>query len=163
MADRIEGAQQPAGDAALIQRVRQRWETDPYVRLLGIEIVDVTAGRAVVRMPLVDSIRNGGSAAPHGGALCSLLDIAIGVALHAQSALSDEGPVGQTTAELNISFLEGARQGPLTADAQIFRRGRTLAVGEATVRDGEDRAIARGRATFMLLRPSTTDRERING
>ncbi len=143
----------PPGDwAEALARVRRRWESDPYVRLLGIEIDSFGPGRAVLRLPLADKVLNGGQSSPHGGALCSLADIAIGVALNAANATASDGPVGQTTTDLNISFLAAARDGPVTCEAEIIRRGRTLAVGEATMRDANGAIVAAARATFMLIR-----------
>ena len=135
-----------------LARVKRRWESDPYVQLLGLEIVDFAPGRATLRLPLSDRVLNGGQGVPHGGALCSAMDIAIGIALNAWNATADDGPVGQTTTDLNISFLAGARDGPLTIEAEIIRRGGTLAVGEATVRDASGERAAVGRATFMIIR-----------
>jgi uncharacterized protein (TIGR00369 family) len=137
-----------------LERVRQRWESDPYVRLLGIEIVDFSAGRARLSLPLAEKILNGGQGVAHGGSLCSAMDIAIGIALNAANAeaAATEGPMGQTTTDLNVTFLAGAREGPLTIEAELIRRGGTLAVGEATVRDANGQIAAVGRATFMIIR-----------
>jgi uncharacterized protein (TIGR00369 family) len=144
-------AERPAADQAL-QRVRTRWESDPYFKLLGLELVEVSPGKARLRMPLAEKILNGGQGVPHGGALASAMDIAIGIALNAWNATSDDGPVGQTTTDLNVSFLSGAREGPLTIEAEIIRRGGTLAVGESVVRDARGEKAAVGRATFMIIR-----------
>lgn len=143
-----------AGTENPLDRVRRRWESDPYVRLLGLELVDFAPGRAVLRLPLVEKVMNGGQGVPHGGALCSAMDVAIGIALNAANVTAGEGPLGQTTTDLNVSFLSGAREGPLTIEAEIIRRGRTLAVGEAVVRDARGEKAAVGRATFMIMRPN---------
>lgn len=147
------GAEEADGSSSeALDRVRRRWESDPYVRLLGIEVVDFGPGRATLRLPLSDKVLNGGQGVPHGGALCSAMDIAIGIALSAANATAGEGPIGQTTTELNVSFLSGAREGPLTIEAELIRRGGTLAVGEAVVRDARGEKAAVGRATFMIMR-----------
>jgi uncharacterized protein (TIGR00369 family) len=138
--------------AEALNRVRTRWQSDPYVQLLGIEIVDFAPGKATLRLPMSQKILNGGSGVPHGGVLCSAMDIAIGIALNAANATADEGPVGQTTTDLSVSFLSGARDGPLTIEAEIIRRGRTLAVGQSSVRDARGELAAVGRATFMIIR-----------
>jgi uncharacterized protein (TIGR00369 family) len=137
-----------------LERVRRRWASDPYVQLLGLEIVDFAPGRATLRLPLSERILNGGQGVPHGGSLCSAMDIAIGIALNAANAeaAAREGPMGQTTTDINVSFLAGAREGPLTVEAEIIRRGGTLAVGESKVMDPGGKLVAVGRATFMILR-----------
>ncbi len=138
-----------------LARVRARWESDPYVRLLGIEITAFGPGKATLRLPLADKILNGGQGVPHGGALASAMDIAIGIALNAWNATAGEGALGQTTTDLNITFLSGAREGPLTIEAEIIRRGGTLAVGESRVLDAKGTPAAVGRATFMIIRRRT--------
>ncbi len=147
----------------LLDRALFRWRDDPYLRLLGLEVVSCGPGHATVRLPVAEGVRNARSGPVHGGAVCSLIDIAIAVAVNATNATAGEGPIGQTTTDINVSFLAGATEGPLTAEARIIRRGRRLAVGDATVRDGKGEAVAVGRATFMLFRQSATDTERMNG
>jgi uncharacterized protein (TIGR00369 family) len=139
-------------DAEALERVKRRWESDPYLQLLGLEVVDFAPGRATLRLPLSDRVLNGGQGVAHGGALCSAMDIAIGIALNAWNATAGEGPIGQTTTDINVSFLAGAREGPLTIEAEIVRRGGTLAVGDARVRDARGELAAVGRATFMIIR-----------
>jgi uncharacterized protein (TIGR00369 family) len=88
----------------------------------------------------------------HGGAMSSLLDAAVGGALSTINEAS-EGGVGQATLDLNISYLGAAREGDLFAEGRIIRRGRTIAFGEADVFDAVGELLARGRVTYMLLRP----------
>jgi uncharacterized protein (TIGR00369 family) len=153
---------EPEREAAL-DRVRQRWQTDPFLRLLGVELESFEPGRARLRLPLEKHVLNAGQDVLHGGVASSLIDIAIGIALHAANATAGEGAIGQTTTDLNVSFLSGAREGPVTVDAQIIRRGSTLAVGEATVRDSTGAAVAVGRATFMIIRPRGDSQRMRNG
>jgi uncharacterized protein (TIGR00369 family) len=68
--------------------------------------------------------------------------------LHAEAA----GGVGQTTLDLNVSFLSAAR-GDVIAEGRILRRGRTIAFGEASVTDTAGATVAVGRATYMILAP----------
>jgi uncharacterized protein (TIGR00369 family) len=60
------------------------------------------------------------------------------------------GGVGQTTLDLNVSFM-GAGTGDVIADGRILRRGRTIAFGEASITDGAGKLLAVGRATYMIL------------
>lgn len=65
--------------AGLEQLIRD----DPYARHLGIELVEVTEGRAVTRMKVRDSHRNFlGSV--HGGAIFSLADVAFSAAANSR-------------------------------------------------------------------------------
>ena len=49
------------------------------------------------------------------------------------------GGVGQTTLDLNVSFLAAVREGDIFAEGRILRHGRTIAFGEVTVTDGGGR------------------------
>jgi uncharacterized protein (TIGR00369 family) len=155
-------AERPATqtEAEALERVRQRWESDPYLRLLGLEVVDFGPGRATLRLPLTENVLNGGQGVAHGGSLCSAMDIAIGIALNAANATAGEGPLGQTTTDLHVNFLAGAREGPLTIEAEIVRRGGTLAVGDSRVLDARGKVVAVGRATFMIIRRRGPEPER---
>jgi uncharacterized protein (TIGR00369 family) len=61
--------------------------------------------------------------------------------------------VGQTTLDLNVSFLASASEGAVFAEGRILRKGRTVAFGEATITDAGGRLLAVGRATYMILAP----------
>lgn len=140
---------------AALERVRQRWQADPYLKLLGVELETVEPGTCRLSLPLTEKVLNGGHGVLHGGVVCTLVDCAIGIALGAANAASSDGPIGQTTTDLNVSFLAGARKGPVSVEGRILRRGGTLAVGEATVRDADGATVAVGRATFMIIRPGS--------
>lgn len=78
------------------------------------------------------------------------MDTAVGGALstlHEASA----GGVGQTTLDLNVSFLAAVSEGDVFAEGRILRRGRSIAFGEATIPDSAGRLVAVGRATYMIL------------
>jgi uncharacterized protein (TIGR00369 family) len=133
----------------LLARVRERAHANRFWRHLGVEVEDAGEGWVRLRVPVREDLRNAAGAPVHGGVLSALVDMAVGGALntlHADAA----GGVGQTTLDLNVSFL-GAAGGDLVAEGRILRRGRTVAFGETTVRDEAGRVVAVGRATYMIL------------
>ncbi len=69
--------------------------------------------------------------------------------LHESSA----GGVGQTTLDLNVSFLAAGSGDEIVAEGRIIKRGRTIAFGEATITDGAGTLLAIGRATYMIIAP----------
>jgi acyl-CoA thioesterase len=132
--------------------VRDRAQSNLFWRHLGIEVEDAREGWVRLRLRIRDEIRNAVGAPLHGGVLSALVDTAVGGALstmHEQSA----GGVGQSTLELNVSFMSAARDGDVFAEGRILRRGRTVAVGEASITDGAGRLLAVGRATYMIVTP----------
>jgi uncharacterized protein (TIGR00369 family) len=134
----------------LLGRARARALTNLFWRHLGVDVEDAREGWVRLRVAIRDEIRNAAGAPVHGGAYSALVDMAVGGALSTLHAAS-EGGVGQTTLDLNVSFLASARQGNIYAEARIIKRGRTIAFGEATITDGDGNLLAVGRATYMIL------------
>jgi uncharacterized protein (TIGR00369 family) len=133
-----------------VSTVRERARTNLFWRHLGIEVVDATPGWVRLRVPIRDAIRNAAGAPVHGGVYSALVDTAVGGALSTMHEAS-AGGVGQTTLDLNVSFLSGASEGDVFAEGRILRRGRTIAFGEATITDRDGKVVAVGRATYMIL------------
>jgi uncharacterized protein (TIGR00369 family) len=109
-------------------------------------------GRVKLRVPLRDELRNAVGAPLHGGVLSALVDMAVGGALSTMHEAA-AGGVGQTTLDLNVSFLGAAADGHVIAEGKILRRGRQIAFGEATITDAAGRLVAVGRATYMIVGP----------
>jgi acyl-CoA thioesterase len=135
---------------ALLAAVRERAHTNLFWRHLGIDVVDAKDGWVRLSVRVRDELCNTAGAPVHGGVYSALVDMAVGGALstiHEASA----GGVGQTTLDLNVSFIAGTRQGEVFAEGRILRRGRTIAFGEATITDSDGKLLAVGRATYMIL------------
>ena len=132
--------------------VRARAAENLYWRSLGVTVDDAKPGWVRLRVDVRDELRNAPGAPVHGGVMSALVDMAVGGALgtlHEASA----GGVGQTTLDLNVSFLGGASDGEIFAEGKILKRGRSIAFGEATITDAAGRLLAIGRATYMILAP----------
>src|SRR5512139_978935 len=129
--------------------VRQRAQDNLFWRHLGIEVEDAKEGWVRLRVAVRDELCNAAGAPVHGGVYSALVDTAVGGAL---STLHDAsaGGVGQTTLDLNVSFLSGVSEGAVFAEGRILRRGRTIAFGEATITDHAGTVVAVGRATYMI-------------
>ncbi len=132
--------------------VHARTHANRFWRFLGVEVEDAREGWVRLRVPIRDDLRNALGAPVHGGVLSALVDMSVGGAL-ATMHESAEGGLGQTTLDLNVSFLAPATAGPIVAEGRILRKGRTIAFGEATIAEADGRLVAVGRATYMILRP----------
>ena len=131
-------------------RLQQELEVKPYWRLLGVGAEQIDEGYARLRMPLAAEVRNsasGGTA--HGGALASLVDMAVGTAL---DSLDLPDMAGRATIELSVTYLEAAEGEAIIAQGRMLRVGRSVAVGEAELRDVGGRLVAKGRATYTVRR-----------
>jgi uncharacterized protein (TIGR00369 family) len=137
-------------DDDVLARVRARAEANLYWRYLGVTVVDAKPGWIRLRVPVRDEIKNATGAPVHGGVYSALVDMAVGGALGTLNEASDGG-VGQTTLDLNVSYLSGVREGEIFAEGRILRSGRTIAFGEVTISDGAGQTLAVGRATYMII------------
>jgi uncharacterized protein (TIGR00369 family) len=146
----MSGQESAASPDDLLGRVRARAVTNLFWRHLGVDVEDAREGWVRLRVAVRDEIRNAAGAPVHGGVYSALVDMAVGGALSTLHAAS-EGGVGQTTLDLNVSFLASARQGNIYAEGRIIKRGRAIAFGEATITDDNGNLLAVGRATYMIL------------
>jgi len=138
----------------LLTLTRERAQDNLFWRYLGVQVDDAGEGWVRLRVPVKDGLRNAVAAPVHGGVLSALVDMAVGGALgttHDNAA----GGVGQTTLDLNVSFLAAAGDGEILAEGRLLRRGRSIAFGEARITDGAGKLVAVGRATYMILSPKS--------
>jgi uncharacterized protein (TIGR00369 family) len=138
----------------LLALARDRTRQNRFWQYLGIQVAEVGEGWARLRLAVRDDLRNAPGAPVHGGVHSALVDAAVGCALstlHPESA----GGVGQTTIDLNVTFIAAPRGEEIFAEGRILRRGRSIAFGEARVTDAEGTLVAIGRATYMILARSS--------
>jgi acyl-CoA thioesterase len=122
----------------------------PFERLLHIEIVEAGDGRATLKMPFLLDFAQG-AGLMHGGALVSLADTAVVMAI--KSVLPPQTHFATTA--LEARFLRPVRQGIVTAEARVVNReGRTLQ-GQATVCDEEQKPVLEFSSTFKVARDSS--------
>jgi uncharacterized protein (TIGR00369 family) len=134
----------------LLGAVRERARTNLFWRHLGIEVEAAEAGWVRLRVAVRDELRNASGAPVHGGVYSALVDTAVGGALSTLHEMS-QGGIGQTTLDLNVTFIAGASGGHLLAEGRILKQGRTIAFGEARITDTDGRLLAVGRATYMIV------------
>lgn len=129
-------AEDPASD--LLTWLR-KWEQIPYWEHLGIKVVKGRKGYAKLSLAFTDRLRRRNPALMHGGALASLVDAAVGAAVATLRESDDTGWSGQATLDLNISFLSAVH-------------GRTVCFSDVDIRDEAGRLVAKGHATYLIVR-----------
>ena len=119
----------------------------PFERLLNMEIVQAVEGRAVLRMPfLIDYAQ--GAGLMHGGALVSLADTAVAMAIKSIIAPGSRF----ATIALGTKFLLPVKQGVVTATATVKNSGARTLTGTATVYDEAQQAVMEFHSTFKIAR-----------
>jgi len=120
----------------------------PFLSSLGVEVVERSDGRAVLRL-IVDArhLRTRGIA--HGGLLSTLLDTAMGI------AVSTGTPDGcfAVTAQLNVNFVRPAWDGEvLETTGLVCHRGQQTAVAHGEIRTAKGTVVALSSGTFSYVR-----------
>lgn len=120
----------------------------PYVRLLDMRLTAVSDGSATFEMPAKSDLYNPNNVV-HGGAISSLADSAMGIAVYSTLAAGE----AFTTAELHVNFLRPATvdSGMLRSTGRVVHRGQQIAVAEAEVLDGQNQLVARASSTNVIL------------
>jgi len=123
-------------------------ELAPITKLLKIKPVTWAEGNAVITMS-AGSEHHNAMGTVHGGVLCDLADVAMGVAF--ASTLKDGESF--TTLELHAGYFHSIREGVLAASAIVVRRGSGVGYVECEIHDDADRLIAKIASTCMVLKP----------
>lgn len=118
----------------------------PYFALLSMEIKDLQWGACLMEVELGEKhLQPFGNV--HGGAIASVVDAAAFWAVFPQV----ERGKGLTTVEMKLNYLAPAQKGKLEARGRSIKLGRTLALGETSVTNGEGTLVAHGTATMMII------------
>jgi uncharacterized protein (TIGR00369 family) len=135
----------PAAAPLTAERVQAMLDGSPFIRFFGMQVaaIDAAAGRLVLAMELRPELeRRQGTGQWHGGALAGLIDTAgdFAVALGLGAVVP--------TINFRVDYLRPAMTPRLTATATVRRAGRTVAVVDIDVEDGEGRLVAVGRGCY---------------
>ena len=87
----------------------------------------------------------------HGGAVGSLIDSAAGAATSTLRQPDEDTWSGQTTTDLNVTFLTAAT-GRIVAEARLLRNSRSFSFVQVDVHAEDGTLVATGRATYTIIR-----------
>lgn len=120
---------------------------NPFFCQMGIDIVSYEAGTAVLKMQVRPDMLNGVGWL-QGGMLVALADEAIALALY--TVLKEHE--GIATISESTSFVKGVREGVISAEAKVIKKGRRVAFAEAEVYldYGEKMMLSRTSAAFAV-------------
>jgi len=109
--------------------------------------VTVDGADGAMEMKITPKVVNS-SGALQGGLLATLIDMVAGMTL----LRGEDAYVRSATSEMQISFLAGARIGPVRAEARVLRRGYRSAVVRVDVYDvgADDLHVATATLSFAV-------------
>ncbi len=122
-------------------------QANPFFSLMGIDVVSIGEGNAVLRMEVRPDMLNG-IGWLQGGIFTALSDEAMALALY--SLLSQKE--GIATISESTSFIRGVRDGVLIAEGRVIKKGRRVAFaeGEVTPDQKEKEILVRTSAAFAV-------------
>ena len=130
---------------AAAEQLRRRLQQNSTSRQMGFTLAKATRGRVRLQMK-VDARHLQVHGVVHGGVLAALADTAGGLASYMACPLGTR----VATVEMKINYLEGVERGTVTADAEVVRIGRHLAVVDCDVTDDTKRLVAKALMTFFV-------------
>lgn len=137
---------EPQLNPRYIEAVAMLLNRSPYFALLSMEIKDLQWGASLMEVKLEEKhLQPFGNV--HGGVIASVVDAAAFWAVFPQV----ERGIGMTTVEIKVNYLAPVQKGKLMVMGRCIKMGKTIALGEALVRDDGEKLIAHGTATMMVV------------
>ena len=130
-----------------LEQVKRAANGSPYYRLLGMEITEIREGESRIQMLFREELTHPYGIV-HGGAIASLADSAVAMALVSLVEPKDR----ITTIEFKINFFVPISKGELKAHAKIIHKGSKTAVGDVEVVNEERKLVAKVIATYSIMR-----------
>ena len=124
--------------------VRAFVASSPFALRTGLEVVDLQADRAELRLPF-DEGNVTVADVLHGGAIATLLDVAVTAAAFCAPQPLDVS--GGATVSLTVNYVRAGR-GDLVAVGRAVRRAGGLCFCQAEATDVEGRMVATAMATY---------------
>ena len=130
-----------------IKRMREIVNTCPYFELLSMKLLDMGIGYSVLEIDLTQKHLQPFKMV-HGGVFSSIIDAA---AFWAVYPGIEDPAAGMTTVDLKLNYLAPAASGKLIARGRQIKVGRTLGYAEAKVVNQDEKILAHGTSTVIIL------------
>jgi len=122
-------------DAKIIEALSRRVANEPYARKLGLSVLKIEPGYALVEMTLTDDMGNIFDMA-HGGAIFSLIDEAFEVSCNTHGTVA-------VALSVAVTFHRSPKRASvLRAESREVHRSAKTATYDITVRERDDTLIA---------------------
>ena len=119
----------------------------PFERLLHMNIVEASGGRAILTMPFYLDFAQGGGLM-HGGALVGLADTAVVIAI--KTVIKPQ--IHFATVSLESNFLHPVKKGIVTAKARLIDQKKETFRGQAVVYDEGERPVMELYSTYKIAK-----------
>lgn len=127
--------------------------TNQFAAHLGIKIVERNKGRSLCALAIKRELYNPLDVI-HGGALYTLADSGMGVALY-PSLDNDEFCA---TIEIKISYFKPVREGEIICKSWVINRGKRIAYLESEI-FVDDALVAKANGSYSIFKPNEGQKE----
>ncbi len=132
---------------AFLKAIAAKVNESPYYVHTSMEIKEIDWGHCLMQLAVQEKhLQPYGMV--HGGVYAAMVDAAAYWAVFTQ--LDDNAKM--ITIDLKLNYLGSASNGLLFAKGKSIKLGKTLGIGEASIRDEADKLLTHGTATFMVLK-----------
>jgi uncharacterized protein (TIGR00369 family) len=121
-------------------------KTTPYLKLLGVELIEITEEKAVMSLTMQEKLRQPYGLL-HGGATASLIDTAMAFAVIAAIGTEEKA----TTVDLTVQYLRPHTEGKVVCTAKVARAGKRLLFLSAEVVNEQGKLIATALSTYTKV------------
>jgi uncharacterized protein (TIGR00369 family) len=131
-------------------------QENELMKFLGVEIVEASAERVVMTMPVTPKVHQY-VGIMNGGVSLYLFETAASIGVVVSSDLTKVTPVG---IEINANHMRAVSKGLLTVTATPIRHGRTMSVWKIESHDERGKLVCTGRISILLQnRPAFPSKE----
>jgi uncharacterized protein (TIGR00369 family) len=124
----------------------EQTQNNELMKFLGVEIVEASAERVVMTMPVTPKVHQY-VGIMNGGVSLYLFETAASIGVVVSSDLTKVTPVG---IEINANHMRAVSKGILTVTATPIRHGRTLSVWKVENHDERGKLVCTGRISILL-------------
>lgn len=118
----------------------------PFAKLIGMRLVDMRPGEAVLSIEMRDDLRQP-SGVLHGGVTATLIDTAMAFAVRTRLGQDET----TATIDLTVHYLRPHITGTFTCTAKVVRAGKRIFTVSAEVHNEEGKLIATAISTYTRV------------
>jgi uncharacterized protein (TIGR00369 family) len=146
----------PSFNPAIAEALPEYTKRSPYASHLGIEVIEVKPGMIRCRLPITDKLQSGVGAV-HGGAIVSLIDHALSLAVY---PLVEIGK-WVATLEFKVNYLAPVRVGgpdAIIAEATVLSLKKRVATVRIDVRAGDELVASAQGTGYIREKPGSEEK-----
>jgi uncharacterized protein (TIGR00369 family) len=135
--------------AANLQRMSRVIAATPYMKHLGMELVEGGEGWARLRMRYQDE-NSTAAKALHGRAISSLIDTTGAMAAWTTAEIATPRYFGSTVS-INVNYLSGAIGEDIFAEGRVLKRGKEIIYSDVRVTNEAGKLLAQGSVVYRII------------